>query len=113
MAYKERMGWDFTWVSSEGNSFNQDYFVSFTDQQREGGEAIYNYKKSTFPMNEAPGISVFTRGDDGKIYHTYSTYSRGLDMLSGAYHYMDILPKGRDEAELPHSMAWLKRHDTY
>jgi predicted dithiol-disulfide oxidoreductase (DUF899 family) len=113
MAYKKRMGWDFTWISSEGNTFNQDYFVSFTDQQREDGEAVYNYKKSSFPGNEAPGISVFTRHDDGRIYHTYSTYSRGLDMVNGAYHFMDLLPKGRDEAELPYSMAWIKRHDAY
>ncbi len=116
-AYKKRMGWDFTWVSSEGNTFNHDFRVSFTDQQHQDGEAIYNYKKSTFPSNEAPGVSIFTRegnGDgDGKIYHTYSTYSRGLDMLNGAYHFMDLLPKGRDEGGLPNTMAWLKRHDAY
>ena len=112
-AYKKRMGWNFRWVSSSNNSFNHDYFVSFTDKQRESGQAIYNYKKSSFPGNEAPGISVFAREEDGKIYHTYSTYSRGLDMLNGAYHFMDLLPKGRDEDELPFSMSWIKRRDTY
>jgi predicted dithiol-disulfide oxidoreductase (DUF899 family) len=112
-AYKKRMGWDFTWVSSLGNSFNQDYHVSFDDDQRANGEAIYNYKTSTFPSDEAPGVSIFTRDENDKIYHTYSTYSRGLDMLNGTYHFMDLLPKGRDEAKLAYPQAWVKRHDTY
>jgi len=112
-AYKKRMGWEFTWVSSAGNSFNHDYFVSFSDEDIENGSAVYNYKKSTFPGNEAAGISVFARGERGKIYHTYSTFSRGLDMMNGAYHYMDLLPKGRDEDALSFSMGWLKRHDQY
>ncbi|GAG91832.1 unnamed protein product, partial [marine sediment metagenome] len=78
-----QQGWKFSWFSSQGNSFNRDYNVSFSDGERESGEAVYNYRKSTFPVNEAPGISVFVRREDGKIYHTYSTYSRGLDMLNG------------------------------
>ncbi len=111
--YKKRMGWQFNWVSSAGNSFNRDFFVSFSDEEIENGTAIYNYKKSTFPGNEAAGISVFTRGKNEEIFHTYSTYSRGLDMLNGAYHFMDLLPKGRDESDLKFSMGWLKRHDQY
>lgn len=113
LAYQKRMGWDFNWVSSHGNSFNRDFNVTFSDEDREKGTAIYNYKKSTFPGNEAPGVSVFAKGDQGKVYHTYSTYARGLDMLNGAYHYMDILPKGRDEGGLDYPMAWVKRHDVY
>lgn len=111
--YKKRMGWKFNWVSSAKNTFNADFNVSSTQQQRDKGEATYNYKPSTFPGDEAPGISVFQRDPDGKIYHTYSTFSRGLDMLNGAYHYMDLLPKGRDEENLDFSMAWLKRNDAY
>lgn len=112
-AYQKRMGWGFNWFSSNGNSFNSDYNVSFSDAEFDGGSAIYNYKKSTFPSKEAPGISVFVKDDNGNIYHTYSTYARGLDMLNGAYHYMDLLPKGRDEDALDYPQAWIKRHDQY
>ncbi len=112
-AYKKRMGWQFQWLSAQGSSFNQDYNVSFSDAEIEDGSAIYNYKKSTFPGKEAPGASVFARDEAGNIYHTYSTYARGIDMLNGAYHYLDILPKGRDEDVLDYSQAWIKRRDMY
>ncbi len=112
-AYKKRMGWAFPWVSSANNSFNEYFQVSFSPEQMEDGSGTYNYRPSKFPSSEAPGVSVFTKGDNDEIYHTYSTYSRGLDMLNGAYHYMDLLPRGRDEKGLEHSMAWLKRHDVY
>ena len=116
-SYQKRMGWGFNWLSSNGNSFNSDYNVSFSDAEFEDGSAIYNYKKSTFPSKEAPGISVFLKDDAGddssKIYHTYSTFARGLDMLNGAYHYMDLLPKGRDEDALDYPQAWIRRHDQY
>jgi len=72
-----------------------------------------NYSETSFPSSEGPGLSVFYRDDDQSIYHTYSCYSRGLDMLNAAYHHMDLVPKGRDEADLPHSMTWLRRHDQY
>ena len=111
--YKDRMGWSFNWVSSCNTGFNIDFHVTFNDDLREKGEAIYNYKPSTFPMDEAPGISVFSKGDDGSVYHTYSTYSRGLDMLNGTYHFLDLLPKGRDEADLQYPQAWVQRHDEY
>ncbi len=110
-AYKKRMGWQVTWVSSFNNDFNRDYHVTFTPEELEQHKAYYNYTTGTFPAPEAPGISVFYRDDDGAIYHTYSTYARGLDMLNGAYHLLDLVPKGRDEAG--RGMDWLRRHDEY
>ena len=112
-AYRKRMGWDFKWVSSLGNNFNYDYHVSFTDTEMEKGEMFYNFKKGNFPADEAPGISVFYRSPEGEVFHTYSCYARGLDMLNGAYHYLDLLPKGRDEDDLDFTMAWLRRRDEY
>ena len=112
-AYKKRLGWSFKWVSSYGNDFNWDYNVSFTKEEMEKEEMYYNYKKMSFPSDEGPGISVFYKKDKGEIFHTYSCYERGLDMLNGAYHYMDLAPKGRDEDELPYTMAWLERRDQY
>lgn len=112
-AYKKRMEWGFKWFSSFGNDFNRDYHVSFTPEELEKGEMYYNYRITNFGMEEAHGISVFYKNEQGEIFHTYSCYSRGLDMLNGAYHYMDLTPKGRDENDLPYSMAWLQRHDQY
>lgn len=112
-AFKRRMGWTFKWVSSFGNTFNRDYGVSFTSEERERGEIQYNYTKRKYFSSEAPGISVFYRDDDGTIFHTYSCYSRGLDMLNGAYHYLDLVPQGRDEASLSYPMAWVRLHDQY
>ena len=112
-AYKKRMGWDFKWVSSFGNDFNRDYHISFTPEEMEKGDMYYNYRIGKFPSEEAPGISVFYKDEKGDIFHTYSCYSRGLDMLNGAYHYLDLVPKGRDEASLSYSMEWLYRHDQY
>ena len=112
-AYKKRMSWDFNWVSSATCDFNQDFGVSFTEPELASNKPIYNFATSTFQISEAPGVSVFFKNEAGEIFHTYSAYARGLDMLNSAYHYMDLVPKGRDEAHLPHSMAWLKRHDSY
>ena len=112
-AYKKRMDWHFEWVSSEETDFNEDYHVTFTAAELETSTAFYNYEQRTFPADEAPGISVFHKAEDGQIYHTYSCYSRGLDNMNVAYQYLDLTPKGRDESALPHSMAWLKRHDMY
>jgi predicted dithiol-disulfide oxidoreductase (DUF899 family) len=112
-AYRRRMGWSFKWFSSLDNDFNRDYHVSFTPEEMEKGEMFYNYQTTHFPSSEAPGLSVFYRDDDGSVYHTYSCYSRGLDMLNAAYHHMDLVPKGRDESDLPHRMSWLHRHDQY
>ncbi len=112
-AYKKRMGWSFKWVSSFENDFNRDYHVSFTSDEMKNGEMNYNFRITQFPSEEAPGISVFYRNEEGNVFHTYSCYARGLDMLNVAYHYMDLVPKGRDESNLPYSMAWLRRHDSY
>ena len=110
-AYKARMGWTFPWVSSLGSDFNRDFAVSFTPDEMQSGRAIYNYGSSGFPAPEAPGISIFHRPAPDTLVHTYSTFGRGLDMLNAAYHYLDLLPKGRDEAA--GNMAWLRRHDEY
>ena len=111
--YRKRMGWRFKWVSSLGSDFNRDFDVSFTPDEIKKGEIYYNYQMRGFPSEEAPGVSVFYKDEGGDIFHTYSCYARGLDMLNGAYHYLDLAPKGRDEAELPYGMAWLRRHDQY
>jgi predicted dithiol-disulfide oxidoreductase (DUF899 family) len=110
-AYKKRMGWSFPWYSSVGSDFNFDYYVSFTPEQLSNGTVYYNYQRFQFPMSEAPGISVFVKDNDA-IYHTYSTYARGLDMLNVAYHYMDLVPKGRDEGDRGQA-GWLRRRDEY
>ena len=112
-AYKRRMNWSFKWVSSFGSDFNRDYNVSFTPEEAEKGEVFYNFRVGKFPSEEAPGISVFYKNEQGDVFHTYSCYARGLDMVNGAYHYMDLAPKGRDEGSLPFTMAWLSRHDQY
>lgn len=112
-AYKKRMGWSFKWVSSYDSDFNWDYHASFTPEEMDKGEMFVNFGKGTFPSDEAPGISVFYKNEAGEIFHTYSCYLRGLDMLNGAYHLMDLVPKGRDEDELPYTMAWLRRRDEY
>ena len=111
--YRRRMGWSFPWVSSMGTSFNSDFAVSFTEEELSTDEPNYNFGTQRFGMPEAPGMSVFEKEEDGAVFHTYSAYSRGLDMFNAAYHYMDSVPKGRDEGELPHPMAWLRRHDSY
>jgi predicted dithiol-disulfide oxidoreductase (DUF899 family) len=108
-AYKKRMGWTFRWVSSAANDFNYDFAVS-----RRPGEKMlaYNYGTIQRDADEHPGISAFIK-QDGAIFHTYSTYARGLDVVNGAYHLLDLTAKGRDEASLPWPMAWVKRHDKY
>ena len=111
--YRARMGWSFKWFSSSGNDFNRDYDVSHTPQELAKGEAYYNYTRQKPYASEAPGISVFFKDREGAVFHTYSCYARGLDMLNGAYHYLDLLPKGRDENSLPFHSSWLRRHDEY
>jgi predicted dithiol-disulfide oxidoreductase (DUF899 family) len=110
-AYRKRMGWSFPWFSSAGNDFNFDYHVSFTPEELNAGKVEYNYRPTQWSGSEAPGISVFLK-DENKVYHTYSTYERGLDMLNVAYHYMDLVPKGRDEGN-DGVGEWLHRHDEY
>jgi predicted dithiol-disulfide oxidoreductase (DUF899 family) len=112
-AYRKRMGWSFKWVSSAGCDFNKDYQVTSAPEELEKGDIYYNYAWTKSSATERPGISVFYRDADGAVYHTYSTYSRGLDMMNGAYHYLDLVPKGRDESGLAHSMEWVRLHDSY
>jgi predicted dithiol-disulfide oxidoreductase (DUF899 family) len=111
-AYKQRMGWTFPWLSSVGSDFNFNYHVSIGVDELTAGPIEYNYRLRPWSMSEAPGISVFFKDEDGKIYHTYSTYERGLDMLNVAYHYMDLVPKGRDEGETGQA-GWVHRRDEY
>ena len=112
LAYRERMGWSFPWLSSGDSPFNYDFNVSFSPEQIESGEAVYNYHRTKRIGEEMPGLSAFIKvGDD--IFHTYSTYSRGLDPFNTAYQLLDLAPKGRDEDHLEYSMGWLRRHDEY
>jgi predicted dithiol-disulfide oxidoreductase (DUF899 family) len=113
-AFRRRLGWTFKWVSSAGNDFNFDYHVSFTPEELAGGKVHYNYAWTDGRISELPGISVFYRDQSGNIFHTYSCYARGLDMMNTAYHYLDLVPKGRDEAEQrPNPMAWVRYRDSY
>lgn len=113
-AYAKRMGWSFPWYSSSSNDFNFDYYASFTSEQQAAGEALYNYEQRKIPTSDLVGISVFYKDARGKIFHTYSTYSRGVDMMNGAYHYLDLTPKGRDEADQgTNPQVWVRRHDEY
>ncbi|MGD0098344.1 MAG: thioredoxin family protein [Terracidiphilus sp.] len=112
-AFKKRMGWKFHWVSSNGSDFNYDYHVSFRPEERSTGKVSYNYTEMAFPSEEGPGLSVFFKDANGEIFHTYSSYARGLDILAGAYNFLDHTPKGRDEEGLAHTMAWVRHHDKY
>jgi predicted dithiol-disulfide oxidoreductase (DUF899 family) len=112
-AFKKRMGWNFKWVSSFGTDFNYDYHVSFTKEEIAQGKVYYNYDMMEFPSEEAPGLSVFRKNANGEILHTYSSYARGLDILLGAYNFLDFAPKGRDEEGLAFSMSWVRHHDKY
>jgi predicted dithiol-disulfide oxidoreductase (DUF899 family) len=111
--YRKRMGWGFNWVSSFGTDFNHDYNVSFTPEETATGEVYYNYKPRKTSMTELPGISVFFKNAQGDVFHTYSCYERGLDMMNSAYHYIDLVPHGRDEDGLSFPQAWVRRHDEY
>jgi predicted dithiol-disulfide oxidoreductase (DUF899 family) len=111
--YKKRMGWSFPWVSSHASDFNFDYQVSFTPEQIAGGKAYYNCEVQPNSLSDEVGISVFAKNERGEVFHAYSCYSRGVDMLNGAYHYLDLVPKGRDELGLDFPMEWLRRHDQY
>jgi predicted dithiol-disulfide oxidoreductase (DUF899 family) len=111
--FKKRMGWRFKWVSSYGSEFNHDYQVSFTKDEMAKGKVYYNYEMQPFGAEEGPGASVFYKDAAGTIFHTYSTYARGLDILVGAYTFLDLVPKGRDEDGLTFTMAWVRHHDRY
>jgi predicted dithiol-disulfide oxidoreductase (DUF899 family) len=112
-AFKKRMGWKFHWVSSNATDFNYDYQVSMKKEEVGKGQVYYNYAMTQFPSEERPGMSAFYKDAAGNVYHTYSSYARGLDILVGAYNWLDMAPKGRDEEGLKHGMAWVRHHDKY
>jgi predicted dithiol-disulfide oxidoreductase (DUF899 family) len=111
-AYKERMGWTFPWVSSFGTDFNRDLGVSFVPGDVANGAAVYNYGSIAPGFSEREGISVFGKNEDGEVFHTYSTYARGIDMVNGTYQFLDLVPKGRDEPA-GDPQFWVRRHDQY
>jgi predicted dithiol-disulfide oxidoreductase (DUF899 family) len=112
LAFQRRMGWSFPWYSSVESDFNYDFHVTFTPEDHAAGRTEYNYVIQKFPESEAPGSSVFLREGD-EVFHTYSTYARGLDHLIGTYNLLDLTPLGRHEEGLPHTMAWVRHHDRY
>jgi predicted dithiol-disulfide oxidoreductase (DUF899 family) len=111
-AFKKRMGWTFKWVSSGKSDFNYDYQVSFTEEAVRSGKAYYNYRTTAVPCRDFPGVSVFCRDDAGNVFHTYSTYGRGIDIVNNAYHCLDLVPKGRGE-DPDRPQSWVRYHDRY
>jgi predicted dithiol-disulfide oxidoreductase (DUF899 family) len=112
--FKKRMGWTFPWVSSFGSDFNYDFHVSFKKEDMERNSIYYNYDQmKPYPVDELQGISVFIKDSAGEIFHTYSSYARGCDILLTTYNLLDLVPKGRDEDGLAFSMAWVRHHDRY
>jgi predicted dithiol-disulfide oxidoreductase (DUF899 family) len=112
-SFAARLGWTFKWVSSGDTDFNYDYHVSFRPDEAAHGAAEYNYAPYQGSMTDLPGFSVFFKDDSGSLFHSYSTYARGLDPMNAAYQLLDLVPKGRDEAGLANPMAWVKLHDLY
>ncbi len=110
--FAKRLGFTFEWVSSFESDFNFDFGVSFTPEQLKSGVVEYNFVEQKAFGSEMPGISVFYKDEDGSVFHTYSTYQRGLDMMNATYQYLDLVPKGRDEADTG-NMGWLRYRDSY
>jgi predicted dithiol-disulfide oxidoreductase (DUF899 family) len=112
--FRQRMRWgEFRWVSSQHSDFNRDFAVSFTPADRVDGKVWYNYGRVEFPQEEAPGISLFYRNDAGEVFHTYSTFGRGVEAMMGTYDLLDLAPMGRDEEGLGSPMEWIRHHDRY
>jgi predicted dithiol-disulfide oxidoreductase (DUF899 family) len=111
-AFKQRMSWRFKWVSSDEGDFNYDFGASFRENERKSGTAVYNYRPGE-RGEDREGASVFYKAEDGTIYHTYSTYARGIDLLNVTYNFLDLTPKGRDEAHLNGPQAWVRLKDKY
>ena len=111
--FKQRMGWRFNWYSAFDSDFNFDFNVSATSEEKNQTDVYYNYEMAPFPADERPGFSAFIKDTEGDIYHTYSAYARGLDILVGTYNFLDYMPEGRDEEGLRHTMAWVRHHDKY
>ena len=111
--FRRRMGWKFRWVSSNGTDFNHDFGVNFTPGEMASGQVDYNYQRQRFPHEEAPGISVFFRNQAGEVFHTYSRFGRGVEVMMHTYPLLELTPKGRDEDALDYPMAWVRHHDRY
>jgi len=111
--FRRRMGWQFKWVSSFGSSFNYDFRVSFTPEEVAKGKLDYNYGDWPMAYDEWPGVSVFYKDDVGEVFHTYSTFGRGVEVMMGTYSLLDLTPKGRDERDVAYKMEWLRHHDRY
>ncbi|MFC7517926.1 DUF899 domain-containing protein [Herbaspirillum sp. GCM10030257] len=111
--FRQRMGWQFKWASSHDTDFNRDFCVSFTPEEMAKGDVYYNYAMQSFPQEEAPGISVFYKDDAGEVFHTYSSYGRGVEVMMGTYHLLDLTPMGRNEDQLSYTMEWVRHHDRY
>lgn len=111
--FRRRMSWQFKWVSSHGTDFNRDFGVTFTPEEVAKGKLYYNYGAWPLASEEWPGISVFYKNEAGDVFHTYSTYARGVEVMMGTYHMLDLTPKGRDEDNLRFTMEWVRHHDRY
>jgi predicted dithiol-disulfide oxidoreductase (DUF899 family) len=111
--FRQRMGWKFRWVSSHDSDFNYDFGVSFTPEEVAKGEINYNFGRRSFAGQELPGVSVFFKVDANDVFHTYSTYGRGVEVMMGTYNMLDLVPKGRDEKDVGHKMEWVRHHDRY
>jgi len=111
--YHKRMGWKFKWVSSYGSDFNYDYNVSFTEADKARGKVFYNFEEIDYPFEEMPGYSVFYKDEAGDIFHTYSTFARGTELMGGVYGFLDVTPKGRNEPPGGNLTSWVRRHDEY
>jgi predicted dithiol-disulfide oxidoreductase (DUF899 family) len=111
--FRQRMGWQFKWVSSNANDFNFDFAVSFKAEEMARGEVFYNYGPVPSRGEEAPGVSVFYKDDAGDVFHTYSTFGRGVEVMMGTYDLLDLTPKGRDERDVDYKMEWVRHHDRY
>ena len=111
--FRRRMGWQFKWVSSHGSDFNRDFGVTFTPEEVAKGKLHYNYGEWPFASEEWPGISVFCKDDAGNVFHTYSTYGRGVEVMMGTYELLDLMPKGRGERDVDYKMEWVRHHDRY
>ena len=114
LAYRKRMGWTFEWVSSLRSDFNFDFHVSFTEAEKAKGEVFYNFKAQPYESDELPGVSVFHKDESGSIFHTYSAFGRGDEAVLGAYAWLDMAPKGRNEKGPNFNLTdWVRRHDEY
>ncbi len=112
-AFEKRMGWRFKWLSSFQSDFNFDYGVSFAPEALKAEGARYNYTSRNTSQTELPGASFFYKAPDGAVFHTYSSYGRGIDLVNGAYNWLDLVPKGRDEDALEFTQSWVRHHDAY